>query len=258
MVAIPNLDESSVLLSSGTWSLMGVTADAPNLSEEFFRGGFTNEGSADGKVLLLKNMAGLWILQECVRIWEAAGKRLAWADVEEAASKAPAFRSFIDSSAAELQSPQDMCVAVQRHCAKTGQPVPQTAGEIARCAFESLSFAYRDVVESLERVTGRKLDVVRIVGGGCLNRFLCQMTADACGREVVAGPVEAAALGNAMVQAVATGHLKNLAEGRAALKQSVEYQVYSPAQGAAWQDAFERYKSIVARGGILADGAGER
>jgi rhamnulokinase len=258
VAAIPDLDANSVLLSSGTWSLMGVTASEPNLNEEFFRGGFTNEGSADGKVLLLKNMTGLWILQECVRLWKAAGMHLAWSDVEEAASKAPAFRCFIDPSASELQSPQDMCVAVERYCAKTGQPVPRTVGEMARCAFESLSFAYRDVVDSLERVTGRKLEVVRVVGGGCLNRFLCQMTADACGREVVAGPVEAAALGNAMVQAVTTGHLKDLAEGRAALKRSVEYRSYLPARGSSWQDAFERYKSIVARGRNLKDDAGER
>jgi len=255
--AIPDLDASSVLLSSGTWSLMGVTADEPNLSEEFFRGGFTNEGAADGTVLLLKNMTGLWILQECARDWEAAGKHYGWAEVEETASKAPAFRSFIDPSASELQSPQSMCAAVQGFCAKTGQPVPQTVGAIARCAFESLSFAYRDAVESLERVTGRKLGVVRVVGGGCLNRFLCQMTADACGREVVAGPVEAAALGNAMVQAVATGHLKNLADGRAALKRSVEYRSYSPAQGRTWQEAFERYKSIGAVGQNLDREAGK-
>jgi rhamnulokinase len=251
IAAIPELDESSVLLSSGTWSLMGIIADAPNLSDEFFLGGFTNEGSANGSVLLLKNMTGLWILQECVRIWEADGKRIAWDEVVEAASNAAAFRSFIDPAAPELQSPPDMCEAVQQYCAKTGQHVPDSAGEMARCIFESLSFAYRDVVESLERITGRDLNVIRAVGGGCLNRSLCQMTADACGREVVAGPVEAAALGNAMVQAVATGHLSSLSEGRAVLKQSVEYQSYSPAQGNKWQDAFERYKCIVARGRSL-------
>ncbi len=257
VAAIPELDERSVLLSSGTWSLMGVTAEAPNLSEEFFMGGFTNEGAADGTVLLLKNMTGLWILQECVRMWESAGQRYAWAEVVEAASNAAAFRSFIDPAAAELQSPPDMLAAVKHYCVKTLQPVPESPGEMARCIFESLSFAYRDVVESLERITGRDLKVVRVVGGGCLNRSLCQMTADACGREVVAGPVEAAALGNAMVQAVATGHLKNLAEGRAALKQSVEYQSYSPAQGSKWQDAFERYKSIVVRARSLENATGQ-
>lgn len=247
VAATPGLDESSVFLSSGTWSLMGVAAGEPNLSDEFFRGGFTNEGAADGGVLLLKNMAGLWILQQCVRMWEAAGEHYAWSDLEVAAQKAAAFRSFIDPSASELQAPADMLAAVREHCARGGQAIPETPGEVARCVFESLSFSYRTVVESLEQITGRRLGTVRVVGGGSLNRFLCQMTADACGREVVAGPVEAAALGNAMVQAVATGHLRDLEEGRAALSESFEYRRYEPAAGDAWSDAFKRYKAVASR-----------
>ena len=248
VAAIPDLDESSFFLSSGTWSLMGVAVDEPNLSDEAFSGGFTNEGAADGRVLLLKNMTGLWILQECARIWEAAGKRLAWEEIEEAAMNAPAFRSFIDPSASAFQSPADMCAAIARACAESDQPIPQSTGEFARCVFESLSFAYSEVLEEMERVTGRALRTIRIVGGGCLNHFLCQMTADASGREVIAGPVEAAALGSAMVQAVATGHIKNLSEGRVALRQSVELRSYEPAQSGEWRQAFERYKTIVARG----------
>jgi rhamnulokinase len=248
VAAIPGLDANSALLSSGTWSLMGVTVDEPNLSDEVFNGGFTNEGSADGKALLLKNMTGLWLLQECARMWEAAGKRCAWSELEEAAAKAAAFRSFIDPAAEELQSPEDMCAALRRYCARTGQPAPETPGETARCVFESLSFSYAQVLGDLERVTGRGLSTLRVVGGGCLNRFLCQMTADACEREVIAGPVEAAALGNAMVQAVATGHLADLSEGRAALGRSVQYRSYAPAHGLAWREAFERYKHVVARG----------
>lgn len=247
VAAIPALDQSSVFLSSGTWSLMGIAAHEPNLSDDFFRGGFTNEGAADGGVLMLKNLTGLWILQECVHAWDAAGEHYAWSDLEAAAQKATAFRSFIDPSASELQAPANMLAAVRDSCAHSGQPLPGTAGEMARCIFESLSFSYRDAIESLERMTGRTLRTIRVVGGGSLNRFLCQMTADACGREVVAGPVEAAALGNAMLQAVATSHLKNLEEGRAALGESVECQRYEPASGAAWPDAYERYKAAVAR-----------
>lgn len=247
VAAIPGLDDTSVFLSSGTWSLMGIAAPEPNLTEEFFNRGFTNEGAADGGVLLLKNMTGLWILQECVRIWQAAGQHHEWAELELAAQKAPAFRSFIDPSAAALQAPPDMCAAVRAHCVAAGQPVPQTAGEMARCVFESLSFSYRAVVEDLQRITGRKLTTIRVAGGGCLNRVLCQMTADASNRAVIAGPVEAAALGNALVQAVATGHLQSLAAGRAALAASLECQHYQPAQTDAWTAAFERYKSVVAR-----------
>jgi len=246
VAAIPGLDDASAFLSSGTWSLLGVAAAEPNLSDEVFNSGFTNEGAADGGVLLLKNMTGLWLLQECVRIWEADGQRTAWADLEAAAAHAPPFRSFVDPSASALQAPADMPSAIREFCAGSGQPVPQTAGELARCVFESLSFSYCEVVKSLERITGRTLTTIRVVGGGCLNHFLCQMTADACGREVIAGPVEAAALGNAMVQAVATGHLQSLAEGRVALGASVEYQRYTPTRRQPWDDAFESYKRVLA------------
>jgi rhamnulokinase len=247
VAAIPDLDAQSAFLSSGTWSLMGVIVDEPNLSDEAFKGAFTNEGSADGRVLLMKNMTGLWLLQECVRIWEAAGKQISWPELEAAAAQAAPFRAFIDPSCSALQSPADMPVSVRLHCAETGQPVPQSPGDIARCIFESLSFAYREVADDLERVTGRRIATIRIVGGGCLNQFLCQMTADATRRAVVAGPVEAAALGNAMVQAVATGHFASLADGSAALKESVEYKTYLPASSDGWEHAFATYKSIVAR-----------
>jgi rhamnulokinase len=247
VAAIPDLDEASVFLSSGTWSLIGVAVAEPNLSEQAFNGGFTNEGAADGGVLLMKNLTGLWILQECVRVWEAAGKHFAWTELERAAAAAAPFRSFIDVAANVFLSPADMPAAVSNYCSQTNQTAPQTAGEFARCTFESLSFAYREVLEDLERVTGRGLTNIRLVGGGCLNRFLCQMTADACGRPVIAGPVEAAALGNAMVQAVATGHLGGLAEGRAAMKQSVQLQVFEPADEQGWKEAYSRYKTIVGR-----------
>ena len=246
VAAIPDLDEASAFLSSGTWSLMGVAVSEPNLSDEAFEGGFTNEGSADGGVLLMKNLTGLWIVQECVRSWESAGRHYEWTELEDAAAKTAAFRSFIDPSAAELQAPVDMRAAVKQFCARSGQPVPESVGEIARCVFESLSFAYRAVAEDLERITGRKLTAIRVVGGGSLNRFLCQMTADASGRRVVAGPVEAAALGNAMVQAVATGHLSSIAEGRAALKESVEYEEYLPASRGGWEEAFARFNDAAA------------
>jgi rhamnulokinase len=248
VAAIPDLNESSAFLSSGTWSLMGVAVDEPNLSDAAFHAGFTNEGAASGGVLLMKNMTGLWILQECVRAWEAAGNRFTWAELEEAAASAPPFRTFIDPSAGAFQAPANMCAAIALFCAESQQHVPQCPGELARCVFESLSFAYREALEELERITGRALHNIRVAGGGCLNQFLCQMTADACGREVIAGPVEAAALGNAMAQAVATGHLSSFAEGRAALRQSVELRSYEPARADEWRQAFERYKSVVARG----------
>ncbi len=248
VAAIPDLDDSSVFLSSGTWSLIGVAVDEPDLSDEAFDGGFTNEGSVNGRALLMKNLTGLWILQECARVWEAAGRHYEWAELERQAADAAPFASFIDPSAKEFLSPADMCAAVRFYSGQTNQGVPQAPGEMARCIFESLSFAYRETIGDLERITGRKLGTIRLVGGGCLNRFLCQMTADACGRPVIAGPAEAAALGNALVQAVATRHLGSVAQGQAAIKESLEYRSFAPSKEPMWNEAFAKYQSIVARG----------
>lgn len=247
VAAIPELDDASVFLSSGTWSLIGVPVAEPNLSDAAFEGGFTNEGAADGTVLLMKNLIGLWILQECMRVWDAAGRRYEWAEIERAAATAEPFRCFINPEDGAFLAPADMPAAVAAWCAQAGQLAPQSVGEFARCVFESLSFAYREVVEELERITGRRLTTIRLVGGGCLNRFLCQMTADACGRPVIAGPVEAAALGNAMAQAVAIGALGGLEEGRAAIKESIECQIFEPAGGYAWSESFVRYKAASTR-----------
>ena len=245
VAAIPDLDDSSVFLSSGTWSLLGIAVGEPNLSVEAFDGGFTNEGAADGGALLMKNLTGLWILQECVRMWEAAGEHYEWAELERAAASAAPFGPVIDPVAGEFQSPADMLTEIRRYCANTNQPAPQTPGEIARCIFESLSFAYCETIDNLERIAARKLTTIRQVGGGCLNRFLCQMIADACGRTVIAGPAEAAALGNAIVQAAATGHLSSLADGRAAVKASIGYMRFEPEQNQGWQQAFHGYMRVV-------------
>jgi rhamnulokinase len=234
VAAIPALDEHSVFLSSGTWSLMGVSTDRPNVSPEAYRLGFTNEGSATGGVLLLKNLPGLWILQECRRCWGHA-EQAGWDAIAVAAAKTPAFRSLIDPLAPQLQAPQCMPDAMRQFCSDSGQPVPQTLGELARCALESLCLSYRQTVEELRLLTGRTLTAIRVVGGGALNRLLCQMTADACGLEVIAGPVEAAALGNAMVQAIALGHLAGFADGAVALAKSVQIVSYAPAHDDRWQ-----------------------
>jgi len=247
VAAIPDPDNSSVFLSSGTWSLIGVSVDEPNLSDAAFDGGFTNEGAADGTALLMKNLTGLWILQECIRSWDTSGDHYEWAELERAAASAAPFGAVIDPAAKEFVAPADMCAAVRGYCGQTDQPVPQSPGEMARCIFESLSFAYRETIEDLERITGRKLEAIRLVGGGCLNRFLSQMIADACGRPVIAGPVEAAALGNGMVQAVAAGHLDSLQEGRMAIKASIECRHFKPEENRGWIDAFGRYKLVVGR-----------
>lgn len=238
--AIPNMDEHSVFLSSGTWSLMGVETSEPNTSELASRLGFTNEGGAGGSNLVLKNMTGLWIVQECLRHWSGAAYSYSWADLISAAEAARPLMSLIDPDAPDFQAPCDMPRAIQEYCSASGQTVPQSVGAIARCAFESLSLKYRIVLESLRTLTERDFRTIRIAGGGGLNSMLCQMTADACQCEVVSGPTEASTLGNVMLQAVATGHIANLREGRSAIANSVKCSRHSPASSQAWNDAYAR------------------
>ena len=246
VAAIPNLDEHSAFISSGTWSLMGVQVAEPNTSEEALRLQFTNEGSADGAILLLRNLTGLWIIQECLRLWEKEGRHYSWNDVTFAAAAAKPLQRVFDPNARDFQMPADMPGTIRAYCQRTQQSVPDTVGEIARCAFESLSLKYRSVLQSLEQLTGRRLESIRVVGGGSLNHFLCQLIADACDRMVVCGPVEASALGNVMLQAVATGHLPDLNTGRAAIAASVECVSLAPRRSDAWEEAYASFKVIEA------------
>lgn len=246
VAAIPNMSEDSVFLSSGTWSLMGVEAAEPNVSEDALRLGFTNEGGADGTVLLLKNITGLWIVQECLRQWASEGSQFTWSELVSAAESARAFQCFIDPDAIEFQAQCDMPRVIRAYCRESGQRIPETMCEVARCAFESLSLKYRSVLESLRTLTGRRLETIRVVGGGGLNTVLCQMTADACGCEVVSGPAEASALGNIMVQAVATGHLSDVRSGRTAIAESVQCSTFEPHRSDQWDEAYARFRTLEA------------
>ena len=246
VAAIPNMDAHSAFISSGTWSLMGVQVMEPNTSEDARRLQFTNEGSADGAVLLLRNITGLWIIQECLRHWEKENRRYSWNDITLAASESKPLQRLFDPTAREFQTPPDMPQAIRTYCRDTQQSVPETIGEIARCSFESLSLKYRSVLQSLEQLTRRHLGVLRVVGGGALNVFLCQLIADACDRLVVCGPVEASALGNVMLQAVATDHLPDATAGRVAIAESVECIALAPRHSDAWEDAYVRFRSIEA------------
>jgi rhamnulokinase len=245
VAAIPDLDEHSAFLSSGTWSLMGVRTSAPEISEDAFQLGFTNEGAADGGVLLLRNLNGLWILQECLRSWSGSGQNLEWKDIQRSASSATGFQSWIDPNASQFQVLCDMPAAIAQCCRDSHQPVPQSVGEVARCLFESLSFSYRAVLDELQQLTHRDLRVLRIVGGGSLNQFFCQMIADATGRTIIAGPSEATAFGNVMAQAVATGHLPDLVAAAEAMKHSVECHTFQPAlPREKWDEAYARFGKL--------------
>jgi rhamnulokinase len=244
--SIPNLDEHSAFISSGTWSLMGMELDAPVTSARARELNFTNEGGCGGSTLLLRNLTGLWIVQECMRQWEIEGKGCSWEELIAEAQAAKAFRSLVHPGAKEFLAPKDMPTAIRNLCKKTGQELPGSRGELARCGFESLSLSYAATLETLQSLTGREIRTMRVVGGGSLNGFLCQLTADACDRVVVAGPVEASALGNVMLQAVAVGALPDIAAGRAAIGASIEYSTYAPQPSGAWIDAKARYKDLQA------------
>jgi rhamnulokinase len=258
VAAVPDMDDHSAFISSGTWSLMGTEIPEPNCSEEARRRGFTNEGSGNGKFLLLRNLAGLWIMQECLRCWEKTGKIYSWRDVIESASAAAPFRTLLDPDDAVFETSVNMPQTIQDYCRRTGQPVPESAGEHARALFEGLALSYRAVLVSLESLTGKPLHTIRIVGGGSQNTLLSQMVADACQRRVVSGPAEATALGNVMAQAIATGHLADFEEGRRAIADSYEFRQYEPRLTAGWEEApthFEalrRRQSVDYRAGQLA------
>jgi len=245
VAAVPGLDERSAYISSGTWSLVGVELPAPILSAEAQRLNFTNEGGVAGTIRLLKNVGGLWLLQECQRRWREAGRSYSWPELVTLAEAAPPLGPLIDPDDPAFLAPADMPAAIAAYCARTGQPAPDGVGATVRCCVESLALKYRWVVAALERLTGRPIETLRVVGGGSQNALLCQLTADACARPVVAGPAEGTALGNILVQAIAVGALPDLAAGRAAVAASVEQTAYAPRDVAHWGEAIERFAALM-------------
>jgi rhamnulokinase len=221
-------------LSSGTWSLLGAELDRPHVSEKSLALDFTNEGGVGGKIRFLKNIFGLWLVQECRRCWERAGDARDYATLTEEAADSPPFQSHIDLDDPRLMAPDHMPELIQTMCRETGQPVPETRGAIVRCALESLALKYRETVRALDSTLGRTTERLHIIGGGTQNKLLSQMTADACGIPVVAGPVEATALGNIGVQAMAAGALGSLAHLRKVVANSFELEIFTPGDTTPW------------------------
>jgi rhamnulokinase len=244
VATIAELDGDSLYISSGTWSLVGVEVAEPVLNDEALALNFTNEGGVGGTIRLLKNVTGLWLLQESQRQWSKEGREYGWGELLSLAEQATPFSSLVDPDARDFMRPGDMPAAIRAFCQRTSQPVPESVGAVVRCCLESLALKYRWVMEALEALIGRQLDVMRVVGGGGQNRLLCQFTADACQRPLVAGPVEATALGNLMLQAIATGRLSDVAAGRRAIAASVERQRFDPRPSTAWEEAFGRFKDL--------------
>jgi rhamnulokinase len=238
----------TAFLSSGTWSLLGAELPAPILSAAARDANFTNEGGACGTFRFLKNISGLWLLEACRRSWDAAGRRDRYEDLLNAAADAPAFQSLVDPDDDGFLSPADMPGAIDRYCRRTEQPAPHDPPAYTRAILESLACKYRFVIDSLERLTGVRVDEIRVVGGGSQNQLLNQFTADATGRRVVAGPVEATALGNIAVQMLATGAVGSLAESRAIVERSFPVERYDPVAHDRWDAEYGRFKHYVEDG----------
>ncbi|MFV2066831.1 MAG: rhamnulokinase family protein, partial [Pirellulales bacterium] len=228
-------------ISSGTWSLMGMEVRQPVLSPACLRHNFTNEGGVGGTIRLLKNIAGLWLLQECRRAWQREGRAYDWEQIGRAAEEAEPLVSLIDPDDPSLVAPDDMPATIRKLCAARGEKVPATDGAVARCALESLALKSRQVLQWLQEITETQLRTIHIVGGGARNRLLCQMTADACKLPVIAGPFEATAVGNLMMQAVAAGVVGSVDEARTVIRDSFDVVHYRPRNPQAWDDAFARF-----------------
>ncbi|RMF04763.1 MAG: rhamnulokinase [Chloroflexi bacterium] len=235
-------------ISSGTWSLMGTELPAPVITEKSLEYNVTNEGGVENTIRLLKNLGGLWLVQECRRVWAQQGQEYSFAELAELAAAAPPFTGLIDPDAPDFFAPGDMPARIRDFCATHGQGTPDTPGQIIRTALESLALKYRWVLERLEELAGRRLEVLHIVGGGTQNKLLNQFAASATGRRVVTGPVEATAVGNILMQMLAVGQIGSLNEGREVVKRSFPVEEYRPQNSAAWDAAYSRFLSLLESG----------
>lgn len=234
-------------ISSGTWSLIGVEVQQAVLTPAALAQNVTNEGGIDGTYRLLKNVMGLWLVQECRRSFERQGRTYDYSELTRAGAEAEPFRSLVDPDHENFLKPDDMAAAIQFRCKATGEPIPETDGQLVRCALESLALKYRKVLEGIESLTGERVDTIHVVGGGSRNDLLNQFTANACGRPVVAGPTEATALGNVLIQARAAGDVGTLADIRRVVRESSDLTTFEPADGEVWQAAYDRFRRVVSR-----------
>jgi len=232
-------------ISSGTWSLLGTELAEPLINEQAQAYNFTNEGGVGGTIRFLKNIMGLWLVQECRRAWQRTGKDYSYEELARLAEAAPPFVSLVDPDHASFLLPASMPEALAELCRKTGQAVPREPGPVIRCALESLALKYRWVLERLEELVGRPMEVIHVVGGGSQNALLCQLTADACNRPVLAGPVEATAIGNLLVQALALGLVGSLSDAREVVLRSFEVLTYNPQNPQSWHEPYARFQTLL-------------
>ena len=245
VAAIPG-SGSFAFCSSGTWSLFGVETDEPILSDAVRDANFSNEGTVQGGFRPLKNIMGLWLIQECRRDWALkTGRTWSWNEIVEEAQKAEPFRTIIDPDYSEFFGGGDMIRKLQDYCRQTNQPIPETVGQAARCIYESLALKYRWALERLEEIKGQRIDTLNIVGGGIQNKLLNQMVADSLDRQVITGPIEGAAIGNLLMQAKALGLLSTMDEVRQVVRNSENVNTYTPNHTQAWEDAYQKMLTLL-------------
>jgi rhamnulokinase len=245
LVAVPARNKDFAWISSGTWSIMGAEVHEPCLTEKALEYNFTNEGGVFGTWRLSKNILGLWLIQECKRTWASHGENLSYDEITGLASEAKPFLAVINPDDNSFLHPGDMPERIRKYCADTNQTLPQTKGEIVRVALEGIALKYRWVLERLEELAAKQFAPIHIFGGGTKNRLLNQFTADATGRVVVTGPVEATAIGNVLMQAIGLNHLDSLNDARAVVRASFDVEEYQPVHDDSWDEAYTKLARIL-------------
>jgi len=245
VAAIPSIEDNPVFISSGTWSLLGMENDEQIINDKVYKYNFTNEGGTNNKVLLMKNIMGLWIIQECKREWEKEGINLGFGEIVKMAKAQKSGVSFIDPDNELFYEPGNMPSKIKEYCKNTNQNVPESIGEIIRCVEESLALKYRWAIEKLEEITNKKINTIHVIGGGIQDKLLCELTASATGRKVIAGPVEATAIGNLIIQAQTLGKIKDQKHGRQIIKNSFDIEEYLPLNSSEWDENYLKYIKIL-------------
>lgn len=244
VASVPASGKNWAYISSGTWSLMGIETDKPLISDEIHKLNYTNEGGAEGTIRFLKNIMGLWLLQECKRQWMSE-KKYTWPEMVEMSLNAESFKCLVDPDDISFLNPVNMPEAIKSFCKKTDQPIPGSHGQIIRCIFESLALKYRLVLDQIRDVSPNVIEIIHLIGGGANNELLCQFTSNSTGLPVLAGPSEATAIGNIMMQAKALGIVGSLEEMRVMIKKSIDIKSYKPCETEIWEREYPRFKRLI-------------
>lgn len=245
VAAVPAKNEQFAYLSSGTWSLMGIEVKDAIINELSYERNFTNEGGIEGTTRFLKNICGMWLYERCRKEWPEEVRKLSHPELQGSAMQVKAFRSIINPDDAVFANPSSMIEAIQQYCRNTNQYVPESPAEICRCIFDSLALRYKQVFQWIQEFSPFKLDILHIIGGGSLNKYLNQFTANATGVTVLAGPQEGTAIGNIMLQAKAAGNVGDIWEMRAIIANSIQLAKYEPQDKSVWDEAYQQYLNII-------------